>query len=254
MPALRGGDCGSVAHTTAKRPQHAPNPRSGQRQPTKPAWVMAEGSVVKLARDGVQRVCKEGVRDRIMVHLCHSAGMSGSEVNALKFDDSPLDDDAESGSFGVEIREGWWRGGRRYRLVCTSRTYARSANVETSTGKTSNGSHVYRPEQVLATSEERTSKFLPRFWTQCFPGARRGLLHGLCSVLVQDAAVLRRKHPRHSLFTLGAFSGPAFEAFARRITAQPSVQGISRNERAPDRREDGLPSLKQEMDRLRRER
>lgn len=98
MPALRGGDCGSVAHTTAKRPQHAPNPRSGQRQPTKPAWVMAEGSVVKLARDGVQRVCKEGVRDRIMVHLCHSADMSGSEVRALKFSHFLLHADVGSGT------------------------------------------------------------------------------------------------------------------------------------------------------------
>jgi hypothetical protein len=85
---------------------------------------------------------------------------------------------------------------------------------------------VYRPEQVLATSEKRNIQVPAEILDAVFPGRKEGLLHGLCSVLVQDAAELRRKYPRHALFTHGAFSGPAFEAFARRITAQPSVQGM----------------------------
>jgi hypothetical protein len=67
-PALRGGDCGSVAQATAKRPQHAPNPRSGQRhnakKRTKPAWVLAEGSVVKPARERRRAACVQRGRPR----------------------------------------------------------------------------------------------------------------------------------------------------------------------------------------------
>ncbi|ETS64645.1 hypothetical protein PaG_00585 [Moesziomyces aphidis] len=273
-PALRGGDCGSVAHTTAKRPQHAPNPRSGQRQPTKPAWVMAEGSVVKLARDGVQRVCKEGVRDRIMVHLCHSAGMSGSEVRALKLSDFLLHADVGSG-LRVQVK-GRVVGRRKDVELCVVGALALhlyftdsqgdkvfgsplEGKPAISPGKTFNGSYLNRPEQVLATSEEGNIQVPAEILDAVFPGRKEGLLHGLCSVLVQDAAVLRRKYPRHALFTPGAISDPAFEAFARRLTAQSSVQG-TRLVAFPETslrltaREDGLPSLKQEMDRLRRER